>query len=160
MSHQHCSLNCKHLSIYIHSLISNDNSLQLAINWLQLAMITVVQGWSRYSWWIGNRSFALWRSINVRVTDHLLHLLFGMICWYNFFILATSSGDELTSRPRRRDDQGDELTSHLQRPPPPSGNPHRIIDGGSNYRWGGGGGGWLGSCVGDTSACGITWHVL
>ena len=33
--------------------------------------------------------------------------------------MATSFGDELTSRPRRRDDQGDALTSH---------------------RWGGGGG--------------------
>ena len=27
--------------------ISNDHSLQLTISWLQLAMITVVQGWSR-----------------------------------------------------------------------------------------------------------------
>ena len=26
--------------------------------------------------------------------------------------MATSFGDELTNRPRRRDDQGDELTSH------------------------------------------------
>ena len=45
-------------------------------------------------------------NVRLRATDHDYNLL------YLVFILATSFGDELTSRPRRRDDQGDELTSH------------------------------------------------
>ena len=48
-------------------------------------------------------------------------------------------GDELTSRPRRRDDQGDELTcSPNKYPPPPAPPPRSII-----LEWGGGGGGDL-----------------
>ena len=45
--------------------------------------------------------------INVRATDHLLQFVFVWSVGITFYF-----GDELTSRPRRRDDQGDELTSH------------------------------------------------
>ena len=33
-------------------------------------------------------------SINVRVTDHLLHLVFGMVCSYGWFIFKTTRAME------------------------------------------------------------------
>ena len=99
--HVTSTLFIKHLSIYTNCLISNYHSLQLAISWLQLAMITdtVVQGWSKYSWWLG---YSIICSINVRVTDHLLHLVWSVDITFSFWrrVLPTSwpavLGDEMT----------------------------------------------------------------
>ena len=89
-----CHINIVHLSIYANCLISNDQS---AISWLQLA-ITVVEGWSKYSWWVAS-SYSIICYIN-ELLIRSWFIIFGMVCWCKFFILATSwpavLGDEMT----------------------------------------------------------------